>query len=245
LGLLGIRQSRREYQFAKLREDFVVSVSHELRTPLAQIRLSIETVLLGRGRSTEEEKQFLSTACRETIRLGHMVDNILDFSKAEHGRLTVVLEPRRLAPITRASVDAFAPMAASRRIRVVVAADEEAAAAVDAPRFQQCVLNLLDNAVKYGPEDSEVKVGLRKVNNQVHLSVEDSGPGVPVSHRESIFLPFERVAGHRSTSVAGAGLGLAIVREIVTLHHGSCRVEDRSDGGARFVIALPSAEAVE
>jgi signal transduction histidine kinase len=243
LSVLAIRQVRRELAFARLRDDFVASVSHELRTPLAQIRLFVETVVLGRCRSDDEERRFLEAVGRETLRLGHLVDNILDFSRAERGLLDVSLAPRRLAPVVGDVTRAFEPLAATRGVRIETLLDPDAGAAVDEAGFRRVLLNLLDNAVKYGPAQADVTVRLRRVGDAVELAVEDGGPGVPARHREAIFAPFWRLGRDRQSPATGAGIGLAVVRELVSCHGGSCRVEDREGGGACFVVRLPAAEA--
>jgi signal transduction histidine kinase len=242
LVVLALRAERRERTFARLREDFVVGVSHELRTPLAQIRLFTETILLGRCRSEEEERRFLEAAARETVRLGNLVDNILDFSRAERGLLDVHPTPRQLAPLVTQVTQAFQPLANNRHVRLDLQLDGEARAAVDEAGFRRLLLNLLDNAVKYGPERGEVTVRLLRADECVELAVEDRGPGVPVRDRESVFSPFQRLDRDRQSGTTGAGLGLALVRELVARHGGECRIEDRAGGGARFVVSLPRAE---
>ena len=212
LGGLGLLQTRRERAFARLREDFVVGVSHELRTPLAQIRLFTETVLLGRAASAQEERRFLEGAARETIRLGHLVDNILDFSRAERGVLDLAPAPRRLAPLVDEVTRSFQPVAARRRVVLAAELDPEAGAAVDEAGFTRLLLNLLDNAVKYGPEQGDVTVRLRRADDKVELAVEDRGPGVPPRERAAIFEPFHRLPRDRRSASTGAGIGLAIVR---------------------------------
>jgi signal transduction histidine kinase len=243
LTALTVHQARRERALRRLRDDFVASVSHELRTPLAQVRLFTETVLLGRARTPEEARACLEAVHRETLRLGHLVDNVLDFSRAERGALDLALVPRRLAPLVDEVVGGFRPLAAARGVRIASALDPEVGAAVDAAAFRQVILNLLDNAVKYGPEQGDVDVGLRRAGDAVLVSVEDRGPGVPAGDRQAIFQRFQRLDRDRRTTATGAGLGLAVVRELVSRHGGSCAVEDREGGGARFVVRLPAQDA--
>jgi signal transduction histidine kinase len=244
LGLLGlaVRLERGERRLARLREDFVVGVSHELRTPLAQIRLFTETILLGRCRSEAEQRRFLEAVARETLRLGDLVDNILDFSRAERGLLDIHPAPRQLAPLVSQVTQAFQPLADTRRVRLDLQLDGEACAAVDEAGFRRLLLNLLDNAVKYGPEAGEVTVRLDRAGPCVELSIEDRGPGIPDRDREAIFTPFQRLDRDRRSGTTGAGLGLALVREVVARHGGACRIENRAGGGSRFVVSLPRAE---
>jgi signal transduction histidine kinase len=242
LFLLAVRADRRERRFVRLREDFVVGVSHELRTPLAQIRLFTETILLGRCRSEDEVRRFLEAAARETVRLGDLVDNILDFSRAEHGLLDFHPVSRQLAPLVTQVTQAFQPLANTRRVHLDLQLDGEARAAVDEAGFRRLLLNLLDNAVKYGPERGEVTVRLHRAGSCVELAVEDRGPGIPVRDREAIFAPFRRLDRDRRSGTTGAGLGLALVWEFVARHGGACRIEDRAGGGSRFVVSFPRVE---
>jgi signal transduction histidine kinase len=243
LGVFAARQERRERAFARLREDFAVSVSHELRTPLAQVRLALDTVLLERCRSAAEQREFLERASREVLRLSHLVDNILDFANAERGIYQLDPEPRPLAPLVRSVVEGFAPLAVTRKAKLELQLDPELRSAVDEAGFTRLLLNLLDNAVKYGPQGGEVLVRLEKVEREALLAVEDAGPGIPAGEREKVFAPFHRLERDRRSARTGAGLGLALVREVASRHGGSCRVEEREGGGARFVVALPLAEA--
>ncbi|MGZ3479403.1 MAG: sensor histidine kinase [Myxococcaceae bacterium] len=240
--VLVVRADRRERVLAREREDFVVGISHELRTPLAQIRLFTETVLLGRCRSEVEERRFLEAAVREAVRLGHLVDNVLDFSRADRGSLELQLQPRELAPLVAQIAEGFEPLAATRRVRLRLQLDATARASVDEPGFCRILLNLLDNAVKYGPEEGEVTVRLEKVGEGVALAVEDQGPGIPERDRTAVFTPFHRLDRDRSSATTGAGLGLSLVHELATRHGGGCRVEDREGGGARLVVTLPLVE---
>lgn len=240
--VLSVRADGRERALTQAREDFVVAVSHELRTPLAQIRLFTETVLLGRSRSQAEQRRFLEAAVRESIRLGRLVDNVLAFSRSDRGVLDVHPSPRRLAPLIAQVTEAFQPLASARRIHLALQLDVAARAAVDEAGFRRLLLNLLDNAVKYGPEQAEVTVRLAQTAEDVELAVEDRGPGIPERERESIFDPFQRLDRDRPSGSPGTGLGLALVRELAVRHGGACRIEDRAGGGARFVVTLPRVE---
>src|SRR5439155_6161105 len=146
-------QLRREYDLARLRTDFVSGVSHELRTPLAQIRMFGETLLLGRVRSETERRRSLEIIDQEARRLTHLVENLLHFSRSERQTHRVAPAPTWMAPLVRSVVEAFAPLATPRRARLRTDLAEGVVAAVDAEAFRQMLLNLLDNAVKYGPED--------------------------------------------------------------------------------------------
>ena len=248
LVLIALRQLRRERALARLRSDFVSQVSHELRTPLTQIRLFAETLLLDRARTDEERRRALAVIDREARRLAQLVDNVLQFSRGERGTLRLAPRAQEIGPLLAEVAEEFRPLAAGARARLDLRLEEGIVAAVDEGALRQIVLNLLDNAVKYGPPGQEVRLGLERIGEAVRIVVEDEGPGVPPSERERIWERFYRLERDRRSVVAGAGIGLAVVRELVVLHGGRTRVEDRGAGdlgapgdrGARFVVELPA-----
>jgi signal transduction histidine kinase len=230
---------RRERALADLRSDFVSSVSHELRTPLAQIRLFAETLLLDRIRSPEERRRSLEIIDCEARRLTQLVENTLQFSRSERGAIALDLEPRDVALLVRQTLESFAPLAEARRASFRAELPETLTATVDEGAVRQVVLNLLDNAVKYGPAGQEILVTLKTESEALRLSVEDQGPGIPAKDRERIWRKFVRLERDRETHEAGAGIGLAVVSDLVALHNGCAWVEDGRRGGCRFVVLLP------
>ncbi len=247
LGLLGltallmgvaILQLGREQELARLRADFVSGVSHELRTPLAQIRMFAETLKLGWVRSDGERQRALDIIDEEARRLTHLVENVLRFSQAERHAVRLAPERTDLARELREAIASFAPLALARRASVVSDAREGVSARVDREALRQVLLNLLDNAVKYGPEGQTVRVTLERTDGRARIAVEDQGPGIPAAERLRIWKPFTRLERDVNTAVSGSGIGLAVVRELVALHGGTAWVEDRPVG-ARFVVELP------
>src|SRR3990172_7551815 len=181
-----IREIRRERRLQRLRADFVANVSHELRTPLAQIRMFAETLLLGRVRSEEEAKRSLRIIDREVRRLSHLVANVLQFSRRENA-VAVTPEPAPLAPRVEETIEMFQPLVADTGVRIVARLEPEAEAAFDPDALRQVLLNLLDNAAKYGPRRQEIVVGVESRNGATRLFVEDQGPGIPEAERERLF----------------------------------------------------------
>lgn len=242
LGLLSVAilQLRREAELARLRADFVSGVSHELRTPLAQIRMFAETLLLGRVRNEEEWERSLAIIVNESRRLTHQVDNVLLFSRSESQAMRLNPEPTDLGDALAEVVETFTPLAEAARVSLEAQLADGVVAPVDGVALRQAVLNLLDNAVKYGPAGQTIQVGVSRLPGNVSLIwVEDQGPGVPEEDRAAIWEPYSRLARHRESAVAGSGIGLAVVRRIAVRHGGSVRVETGMEGGARFVIQLP------
>ena len=248
LGLLGLTgvlvataivQLRREQELARLRGDFVASVSHELRTPLAQIRMFTETLLLGRVRSEHERHRSLEILDQEARRLSHLVDNLLHVARGERNHLQLHAEDVDLSLLIRQVVEGFAPLAAARRMTVSATLAEGVSAQIDPGALRQILLNLLDNAVKYGPAGSTIRVSREAAPFAARLLVEDTGLGVPAGARDKIWERFARLDRDVQSAVAGSGIGLAIVRELVLAQGGRCWVEDGDAGGARFVVELP------
>ena len=252
LGLLGLtaglvavtlRQLQKEQELARLRSDFVSGVSHELRTPLAQIRMFTETLALERVRSPDEARRALDIIVRESERLSHLVDNVLQFSRAERGTLRLAPEPTPLNALLQDVVDGFQPLAEARHVSVRLSSPGGITASVDGAAVRQIVLNLLDNAVKYGPAGQSVCVNLGVENGSAVITVEDQGPGIPAGAREKVWQPYWRLPRERESAVGGSGIGLAVVKELVTAHGGSVSVRDGAAGGARFEVRLPTAPA--
>jgi len=244
---IGLLQLRREQELARLREDFVASVSHELRTPLAQVRMFAETLRLGRIRSERERARSLEIIDQEARRLTHLVENILLFSRAERHQVRLSPRPCLLSAEVREALHSFAPIAAARHVRVVQALEDDTCAMVDVEAFRQIVLNLVDNAIKYSPADGVVRVSLTSEGAVVRLEVEDDGPGIPPADVERIWAPYFRLERDVSSAVAGSGIGLAVVRDLVQRHGGRTGVERRGRGqpGSRFFVELPRSQTID
>jgi signal transduction histidine kinase len=240
----GILQVRREEELQRLRTDFIASVSHELRTPLAQLRMFAETLLLGRVRSEDERERSLRIIDQEARRLSHLVENILQFSRAERSAIQLTRAMMPVAPQVRDSVEVFSPIAAARKVELRATLDDSVQANIDPAALRQILLNLLDNAVKYGPAGQTVTVSLTADQGGARLSVEDQGPGIPASDRVRIWKAFQRLERDVNSAVAGSGIGLAVVCELVLGHGAKAWVEEGASGrGARFVIVFPGPHA--
>lgn len=237
-----ILQLRREHELARLRAELTAGVSHELRTPLAQILLFGETLMLERTRSDRERRAAAEIIVREARRLMHLVENALHFTRADRDLLEPSSEVVDLAAVTREILVAFAPLAWTAKVTLREEIDLAAPALVDAAAYRQIVLNLLENAVRYGPPGQTVTVRVERLDSASRLAVEDEGPGVPIADRERIWAPFVRLTnGRRGTN--GTGIGLAVVRDLTARHGGRAFVERADRGGARFVVELPASPA--
>jgi signal transduction histidine kinase len=242
LAAVGVRRVER---LAELRADFVANVSHELRTPLGQIALSAETLRLGRERSADERARFLGVIAREAERLRALVERVLAFSALERGAPRLAPEPTELGALAREVAGAFA-LHAPAGVAIVVVADDAVWAEVDRDALRQVLGNLLDNALKHGPERQTVTVAVRGAAAErgaphALVTVDDEGHGVAARDRRRIFEPYARLDRARREAVAGSGLGRAVVDRLGRAHGGRVRVEDAPPpaGGARFVVELP------
>ncbi|HVX38366.1 MAG TPA: HAMP domain-containing sensor histidine kinase [Gemmatimonadaceae bacterium] len=240
--VITILQLRREHELSRLRSDFISSVSHELRTPLSQILLFAETLNLGRVRTDQERKNATDVIVQEGRRLMHLVENILHFSRAERHMARLGPEPLDLSQAVGAIVDDWLPLAETAGVTIETAYQPDVLAMADRSALRQMVLNLLDNAVKYGPPAQTVTVGTRVVAGRPRLWVADQGQGIPPRERERVWDSFYRLERHANSSIAGSGIGLYVVRELARLHGGEAWVEDATGGGARVVIELQPAE---
>ncbi|MEP6690039.1 MAG: HAMP domain-containing sensor histidine kinase [Gemmatimonadaceae bacterium] len=241
LVLISVQQIRREYELGRLRADFISSISHELRTPLAQVRMFAETLLLGRVRTDEERQRSLRIIDQEARRLTHLVENVLQFSRSERQLTRLSLESTEIAGQVSEAIEAFAPIAQARRVTVQADLISGIVAPVDRSALRQTMLNLLDNAVKYGPASQTVAVGMAAEHGVVRITVDDQGPGIALAERERIWTPFYRLERDANSAVAGSGIGLAVVRELVTQHGGRVWAERAKSGGSRFVVEFPGA----
>lgn len=234
-------QLRREYELIAIRSEFVSNVSHELRTPLSQILIFTELLKLGRLRSEAERQRSLDIIEKEARRLIRLVENVLQFSRAGRARRPVELEPLPLAEVVDETVEAFRPLALAKGVSLSTDVPAGAAVRADRSAVRQILLNLLDNAVKYGPRGQTVSVAAQVRNGRTRLVVDDQGPGIPMEDRERIWQGYYRLRREARSAVAGSGIGLAVVQSLVSDLDGSAWVEDTDTGGARFIVELATA----
>ena len=239
-GLLAllIHQLRRQQELVRLRTEFVSGVSHELRTPLAQIRLLAELLRDNKIPTDDARQRSLRIIDQEARRLTYLVESILNFSKLERGRVSPT--PTDIAAEVDEIVTAFEPLAAAKQVRLERELQPNLVASVDRGALRQVVLNLLDNAVRYGPPGQTVTVRTGASNGTWELVVEDEGFGIPVGERDRVFESYYRMTRDTAAATGGSGIGLAVVRGLVEQHGGTVRVQGTRTGtGARFVVTIP------
>ena len=241
LGLL-LYQFRRQEELGRLRDDFVSGVSHELRTPLAQIRLLAELLRLGKVPTEEQKDRSLGIIDEEARRLSFLVDSILSFTHSKPSRLSPVSTD--VAVEIDGIIAGFEPLAQARGVRLSARLAPGVVADIDRGALRQVLLNLLDNAVRYGPPGQNVTITTSSAGDNWTLEVADEGAGIPPDERERIFAPYYRMTRDAGGAVGGTGIGLAVVRRLVKEHGGRVHVVNANGNGgsgARFVVALPIA----
>jgi signal transduction histidine kinase len=241
LGLL-LYQFRRQEELGRLRDDFVSGVSHELRTPLAQIRLLAELLRLGKVPTEQQRERSLRIIDQEARRLSFLVDSILRFTNTKRRDVSPVRTD--VANEIEEIVSGFVPLAQAHGARLTMGLEPGIVADVDRGAIRQVLLNLLDNAVRYGPQGQNVTITTTSAGDTWTLEVADEGPGVPADERERIFAPYYRMKRDAGGAVGGTGIGLAVVQGLVKEHGGRVHVVNANGngaGGARFVVVLPIA----
>jgi signal transduction histidine kinase len=224
----------------RARDSVLANISHEFRTPLAAQLASVELMLDGlEAMPRERLGDLLSSLQRGTLRLTRLIDNLLESVRIESGQLGIRRQPVVLAQVVEDAEDLIAGLLIQRRQSLRYALPDDLPTITgDAQRLTQVVTNLLANASKFGPEDSEITIGADATNAVVVLWVEDAGPGVPEMEGQSIFERFYRSAD-QEPDPRGLGLGLWIVKSIVERHGGSVAAARTPEGRTRFSVTLP------
>ena len=238
------RVARREVELSRLKSEFVADVSHELKTPLALIQMFAETLLEGRARTEEKKQEYYEIITRETKRLTHLINNILDFSRIDSGKRIYRMQRVRVEDIARSVYEAYRHELDRKGFEHKLTAVEglpEVDADPDA--ISQVLLNLISNTLKYSDEDRWLAVELahetRRGRRGVLISMRDRGIGIRPEDRAHLFDGFFRAQDDKVRKRRGAGLGLTLVRDIVEAHQGFVEMESRLVKGTTFHIFLP------
>lgn len=226
----------------QLKSDFIASVSHDIRTPLSSVQESIALVLDGAvDTKSENGKKILEIAKRSIGRLTSMINDLLDFSKLEAGKMRLHIEPADIQILIDEVLGSLKSLAEKKKIKLdFKPLDEFPKVACDADRMIQVLTNLVGNAIKFTPENGTVRVRAETISSErIQITVSDTGIGVLKEDLDRIFERFEQVKGAAPKGVSGAGLGLSICKEFVKLHGGDIRAESEMGKGSRFMISLP------
>lgn len=232
---------RRATELARLRGDFTAAVSHELRTPLTEIMLYAELIQSGRTTGAVATADAAEVVLAEARRLHNLVENVLVVARTDRRMLRVRVGTHDVVPIVRATVATFSPLAAKRQIPVQCELPATLNVRCDPGAVTGVLLNLLDNAVRYGPRAQPVIVRARAVGtDRVSLEVDDAGPGIAAGDRDKVLQPYVRLDRDVDALTSGSGLGLAVVSALVAEMQGSLRFEDSQRGGTVVTVLLPA-----
>lgn len=225
----------------RVRREFVANVSHELKTPATSIRGFVETLRDGAVDDPDQARRFLDILVRQTDRLQSIIEDLLMLSRLEEqaDRQDMPRQATPLRPVLETAVQFCALQADGADLPVVIECADDLEAYINPPLVEQAVMNLVDNAVKYGGEDNQILVRARQDNGSVVVSVRDRGPGISREHLPRVFERFYRVDKARSRARGGTGLGLAIVKHIAQAHGGAADVRSRPGEGAEFRLRFP------
>lgn len=226
------------------RKEFLMNLSHELRTPIFTVQGYIETLLGGALDDAEVNKKFLGNASKSIDRLVRLVDDLDEISKLESGSISLVSETFVIQELVKDIFEEFTLQAAEKSISLEIKKGTEINIKVlaDKAKIKQALVNLVQNAIKYGTENGQIVVGFYKMDNQrIYVEVSDNGPGIAEEHLARIFERFYRADKSRNRNIGGTGLGLAIVKHIIDAHGQTINVRSKPGVGSSFGFTLESA----
>lgn len=224
-----------------MRKDFVANVSHEIRTPLTAIKGFVETLHYCIDKDKKETGRFLQIIIKHVNRLEVILDDLLSLAKLEKKEEAkeFVFEKRCIKNVLETAVQVLESKAKEKNINIEIKCDGKIMAMIDAGLFEQAIVNLLDNAIKYSPDKTAISINARRDEKKISIGIEDSGCGIPKEHIPRLFERFYRVDKARSRELGGSGLGLSIVKHIVKAHGGDVYAESSLGRGSTFTILLP------
>ncbi|HEY2991030.1 MAG TPA: ATP-binding protein [Candidatus Binatia bacterium] len=236
------RYEQRLKELDKMKSDFVSNVSHELRTPLTAIKASVDNMLDGiTGLLNEKQDRYLARIKSNTDRLARLINDLLDLSRIEAGRIDLKPSHLPLLQLAKEVAEILRTVAGQKLISLEVAADDGATAWADRDKVTQVLINLVDNAVKFTPHHGTVTIAVRKNGDQwAQVSVADTGPGMSGDQIGKIFDKFYRIDQSGKQKTKGTGLGLAISKALVEMHGGKIWAESKVGKGSTFFFTLPA-----
>jgi PAS domain S-box-containing protein len=223
----------------ELKDEFIGLVSHEMRTPLTVIIGALHTILTEETRlSPDEKSQLLNDAVFEAESLSHLLSNLLELSRAQSERLLLHRELISVEDVAQNVMDKIKPQSSGHKF-FIDAPEELPGIYADPLRLEHILQNLMENAVKYSPEGSQITVSIKSENGNLVVAIKDEGPGISQRDQDRLFKPFERLEFSQAKAVKGIGLGLLVCKRLVEAHGGRIRVESEPGRGTTFLFTLP------
>jgi signal transduction histidine kinase len=236
-GIYRIRKSiSKELAFQQQQQNFLLTITHELKTPIAALKLYIQT-LQKHNLSEDKKEVILKGALEENERLSNLIENILNASKAENKLFQLQKEEVDLVALSNAIIHRYHSRFNSSLIELNT--PHKVVGAFDQHMLETILINLLENAIKYGGLQQQITIEMEKLDRFVTIKIADEGPGIAANERLRIFEKFYRIGSEETRKQAGSGLGLYIVAEYVRLHNGSIRCFENKPTGSVFELILP------
>jgi two-component system sensor histidine kinase KdpD len=223
----------------RLRNSLLSAISHDLRTPLSVMVGLAEALQLTQPPLTGDAAEIAMAVGESALRMNTLVNNLLDMARLESGKVVLNRQWQPVEDVIGSALRAVQPILGARPVEVVVDNDVPPVC-IDAVLIERILINLLENAIKYTPADTPIRLGARSMPDTIELWVADDGPGLPPGQEEAIFSKFMR--GKKESAIPGVGLGLAICRAIALAHGGTIVGSTGPNGGACFTLRLPREE---
>ncbi|KAF0994686.1 ATP-binding protein [Geobacillus sp. TFV-3] len=238
-----LRDMTEERRLDKLRKDFIANVSHELRTPIAMLQGYSEAIIDDIAASEEEKKEMAKVIYDESLRMGRLVNDLLDLARMEAGHIELAYEQVKLVPYIERVIRKFYGLAKEKQIELTAEfRDEDIDITCDPDRIEQVLTNLIDNAIRHTESGGTVRLIAERSGDGVTIHVQDSGSGIPEEDLPFVFERFYKADKARTRGRSGTGLGLAIAKNIVEAHKGFITVHSKPNEGTTFSFYLPSRE---
>ncbi len=241
--VLVFRNVKQEVQLAQNKSDFVANVSHEIRTPLALISMFAETLEMGRVKTEEKKQEYYTIIHKEAHRLSGIVNKILNFSQAEANKKT--FNPVRLHPDSeiREILKTYDFHLANKGFTYSFTECPDLYIRADAPSFTEAVINLIDNAMKYSPDDKRIEIICRRAEKTGQIAIKDFGVGISVADQKHVFDKFYRVSSGNLAKTRGTGLGLSLVKQLMEAQGGTITLQSEPGKGSTFTLSFPLDDA--
>lgn len=235
-----LRDMTEERKLDKLREDFIANVSHELRTPISMLQGYSEALMDDIASSEQERKEIATVINEESLRMGRLVNELLDLARLESGQMRLYTEKVEIKPYIERIAKKFMGIAKENKVVLQAQIETEYDEYIfDADRIEQVLTNLVDNAIRHTEENGSVYISAKSVAKGLQISVTDTGTGIPTEDLPFVFERFYKADKARTRGRSGTGLGLAIAKNIIDAHHGTIEVLSEMGQGTTFVFVLP------
>lgn len=226
-------------QVEELKTNFLSMMSHDLKTPLARIQGMAELTLNDKKHLTGTQTEALSTIIKSSEELGSFIGSILDLSRIESKEVKLHKTSKDINSILKDVIRKYEFNAQAKNITIESQLDPLFSIKVDVDLIRQVFSNLVENAIKYSPEDSKVVISTKDDGDKIRVEVLNSGPGIPADEVDNVFLKFYRSKAAKASPIKGTGLGLYLAKYFVELHNGAIAVNSNPDQGTRFTVELP------